>query len=68
MSPEIITMLATGMAIIGVQITTTLILARRFDAMTFDLSEVKKDLARLEGILIGRLEVSNGTVTQTGDD
>ncbi|MCY3544204.1 MAG: hypothetical protein OXI16_00215 [Chloroflexota bacterium] len=29
---------------------------------------VSERVARLEGILIGRLEVGNGTITQTGDD
>ena len=68
MPPEIVTIIAMGIAIIGVQITTSLILARRLDTMTFDLSEVNENLARLEGILIGRLEVGNGALTQTGDD
>ena len=68
MSLEMVTIIAMGLAVIGVQITTTLILARRLDAMTFDLSEVNENLARLEGILINRPEVSNGALTQTGDD
>ena len=68
MSLEMATIIAMGIAVIGVQITTTLILAHRLDAMTFDLSEVNENLARHEGILIGRLEFGNGTLTQTGDD
>jgi len=68
MSLEMATIIVMGTAVIGVQITTTLILARRLDAMTSDLSEVNENLARLEGVLIGRLEVGNGALTQTGDD
>ena len=68
MSPEIITMIAIGIAIIGIQMTTFLYTLRRMDAMQSEISEVKERMARLEGILIGRLEVGNGTVTQVGDD
>ena len=68
MSPEIITMIAIGIAIIGIQMTTFLYTLRRMDAMQGEISEVKERMARLEGILIGRLEVGNGTVTQVGDD
>ncbi len=68
MSPEIITMIAIGIAIIGIQMTTFLYTLRRMDAMQGEISEVKERMARLEGILIGRLEVGNGTVTQAGDD
>ena len=68
MSPEIITMIAIGIAIIGIQMTTFLYTLRRMDAMQGEISEVKERMARLEGILIGRLEVGNGTVTQGGDD
>ena len=75
MSPEIITMIAIGIAIIGVQMTTFIYLlnrmdrmSERMDSMQGEISEVKERMARLEGILIGRLEVGNGTVTQAGDD
>ena len=75
MSPEIITMIAIGIAIIGVQMTTFIYLlnrmdrmSERMDAMQKEISEVKERMARLEGIIIGRLEVGNGTVTQAGDD
>ena len=68
MSPEIITMIAIGIAIIGIQMTTFLYTLRRMDAMQGEISEVKERMARLEGILIGRLEVGNGAVTQAGDD
>lgn len=75
MSPEIITMIAIGIAIIGVQMTTFIYLmnrtdrmSERLDGMQREIGEVKERMARLEGILIGRLEVGNGTFTQTGDD
>ena len=72
MSPEIITMIAIGIAIIGIQTTTFLYILGRLDAMQKEISEVKIEMrerfARLEGIIIGRQEVSNGTFTQTGDD
>ena len=68
MSPEIITMIAVGVAIICIHMTTFLYTLRRMDAMQQEISEVKERMARLEGILIGRLEVGNGTLTQTGDD
>ena len=68
MSPEIITMIAIGIAIIGIQMTTFLYTLRRMDGMQQEISEVKERMARLEGILIGRLEVGNGVLTQTGDD
>ncbi len=68
MSPEIITMIAIGIAIIGIQMTTFLYTLRRMDSMQGEISEVKERMARLEGILIGRLEVGNGAVTQAGDD
>jgi len=55
--------------------TTFLYVLRRMDAMQKDISEVRQEIgevkervARLEGILIGRLEVGNGTITQAGDD
>lgn len=58
--------------IVGVQVATFLYTLRRMDAMQQEINEVKVEmrerLARLEGILIGRNEVSNGTFTQTGDD
>ncbi len=75
MSPEILTMIAIGIAIISVQMTTFIYLlnrmdrmSERMDAMQKEVGEVRERMARLEGILIGRLEVGNGTVTQTGDD
>ncbi len=54
--------------IVGVQVATFLYTMRRMDAMQKEVSEVKERLARLEGILIGRQDVGNGTLTQAGDD
>ena len=54
--------------IVGVQVATFLYTLRRMDAMQKEISEVKERLARLEGIIIGRQEVTNGTFTHTGDD
>ena len=72
MSPEIITMIAIGIAIIGIQMTTFIYLLNRMDSMQKEISEVKIEMrerfARLEGIIIGRQEVSNGALTQTGGD
>ena len=75
MSPEIITMIAIGIAIISIQMITFIYLLNRMDkisertdAVQKDIGEVKERVARLEGILIGRLEVGNGAMTQTGND
>lgn len=86
MSPEIITMIAIGIAIISIQITALVYLlnrmdkmSERMDGMQKAMSEGKQEVlqavgavservARLEGIIIGRQEVGNGTVTQAGDD
>lgn len=72
MSSEMVAIIAMTIAIIGIQMTTFIYLLRRMDermdAMQKEISEVKERMARLEGILIGRLEVGNGTVAQTGDD
>ncbi len=86
MSPEIITMIAIGIAVIGIQMTTFIYLlnrmdkmSERMDGMQREVSEGKQEVlqavgvvservARLEGILIGRLEIGNGTITQAGND
>ena len=86
MSPEIITMIAIGIAIISIQITALVYLLNRMDKMSERMygmqkamSEGKQEVlqavgavservARLEGIIIGRQEVGNGTVTQAGDN
>ena len=71
MSPEIITMIAIGVAVIGVQMTTFLYLLNRLDSMQREISEVKSEMrerfARLEDILFGRQEVGNGALAQSGD-
>ena len=54
--------------IVGVQVATFLYTRPRLDAMQKEISEVKERLARLEGFIIGRQEVGNGTFTHTGDD
>ena len=74
----ITTIIVMGLTIIGVQITIFIYLLRRTDAMhrefsikftavRQEISAVLERVARLEGIIIGRLEVGNG-LTQTGDD
>ena len=72
MSSEIITMIAIGIAVIGVQMTTFLYLLNHLDSMRREISEVKSEMrerfARLEGILFGRQEVGNGALAQSGDD
>ena len=71
----IATVILVGIAGIGIQVTIALYMLRRLDATQEEISELRKEIgkvaervARLEGILIGRLEVGNGTFTQTGDD
>ena len=79
MTPEFIAIIVMGLTIIGIQMTTFIYLMNRMDArmdaMQGEISELRKEIskvaervARLEGILIGRLEVGNGTVTQSGND
>ena len=74
MSAEIITMIAIGIVMISIQMTTFIYLlnrmdkiSERMDAMQKDIGAVSERVARLEGILIGRLEVGNGAMTQTGN-
>ena len=68
----IATIILVGIAGIGIQVTFALYMLRRMDerldAMQKEISELEERVARLEGILIGRLEVGNGAFTQTGDD
>ena len=58
--------------IVGVQVATFLYTLRRMDSVQKEISEIKSEmkerLGRLEGILIGRQEVGNGTFSQVGDD
>ena len=75
----IATIITVGIVGVGIQVTLFLYLLRRVDGMQKEMSEGKQEVlqavgavservARLEGILIGRLEVGNGTMTQAGDD
>ena len=71
----IATIILVGIAGIGIQVTIALYMLRRMDAMQDEISELRKEIskvaervARLEGIVIGRQEVGNGALTQTGDD
>ena len=58
--------------IVGVQVSTFLYTLRRMDAMQTEISESKSELrerlGRLEGILIGRQDAGNGSLSQAGDD
>ena len=54
--------------IVGIQVATFLYTLRRLDSLQNSVGEVKERTARLEGILIGRQDVGNGAMTQTGDD
>ena len=64
MSPEMIAIIAMGIAIVGIQMTTFIYMLRRMDGMQKEISEIRVDMAqmrtelteriaRLEGILIG---------------
>ena len=75
----IATIITVGIVGVGIQVTLFLYLLRRVDGMQKEMSEGKQEVlqavgavservARLEGILIGRLEVGNGTITQSGND
>ena len=75
----IATIITVGIVGVGIQVTLFLYLPRRVDGMQKEMSEGKQEVlqavgavservARLEGILIGRLEVGNGTITQSGND
>ena len=83
MSAELITIviavIAMGLTIVGIQMTTFIYLLRRMDermdTLQRDVGEVRRDVgelaervSRIEGIIIGRQEIGNGTVTQSGDD
>ena len=65
--------------IVGVQVATFLYTLRRMDAMQAtmyqefgamrqEISALTERVARLEGILIGKQEVGNGTLTPPGGD
>ena len=57
MSAEMIAIIAVGVAIMGVQISTCICLARRMDGIRVEMAQMRTGLteriARLEGILIG---------------
>lgn len=69
MSPEMIAIIAVGIAIMGIHMTTFIYLLRRMDGIQKEISEVKERVARLEGILIGQQQMAaNGAPGQFGDD
>ena len=80
MSPEMIAIIAMGIAIVGIQMTTFIYLLRRMDGMQKEISEIRVDMAqmrtelteriaRLEGILIGQQQMAaNGAPVEAGDD
>ncbi len=80
MSPEMIAIIAMGIAIVGIQMTTFIYMLRRMDGMQKEISEIRVDMAqmrtelteriaRLEGILIGQQQMAaNGAPAQLGDD
>ena len=55
MSPEMIAIIAMGIAIVGIQISTCICLARRMDAMRRELRELNGQLARMITCLTERL-------------
>ena len=80
MSPEMIAIIAMGIAIMGIQMTTFIYMLRRMDGMQKEISEIRVDMAqmrtelteriaRLEGILIGQQQMAaNGAPAHSGDD
>lgn len=56
MTPEIITMIAIGIAIIGVQMTTFIYLLDRMDRLQKEISEVKERMSRSKVSLSGVLK------------
>ena len=80
MSPEMIAIIAMGIAIVGIQMTTFIYMLRRMDGMQKEISEIRVDMAqmktdlteriaRLEGILIGQQQMAaNGAPAHPGDD
>ena len=80
MSPEMIAIIAMGIAIVGIQMTTFIYMLRRMDGMQKEISEIRVDMAqmrtelteriaRLEGILIGQQQMAaNGAPPHSGDD
>ena len=58
MSPEMIAIIAVGVAIMGIHMTTFIYMLRRMDSIQSEMAQMKTELteriARLEGILIGQ--------------
>ena len=73
MSPEMIAIIAMGIAIMGIHMTTFIYMLRRMDSIQSDMAQMRTELteriARLEGILIGQQHMAaNGAPLQSGDD
>ena len=84
MSPEMIAIIAMGIAIMGIHMTTFIYLLRRMDGIHDGMqkefiesrvemaqmrTELTERIARLEGILIGQQQMAaNGAPAQPGDD
>jgi len=69
MSPEMIAIIAMGIAIMGIHVTTFIYTLRRMDGMQKEISELKERIARLEGILIGQQQMAaDGAPAHPGDD
>ena len=73
MSAEMIAIIAVGIAIMGVQMTTLIYTLRRMDGIQSEMAQMRTGLteriSRLEGILIGQQQmVANGAPAHPGDD
>lgn len=69
MSPEMIAIIAIGIAIMGIHMTTFIYMLRRMDGMQAEMARLTERIARLEGILIGQKQMAaNGAPGQFGDD
>ena len=73
MSPEMIAIIAMGIAIMGIHMTTFIYMLRRMDGIQAEMAQMRTELteriARLEGILIGQQQMAaNGAPAHPGDD
>ena len=73
MSPEMIAIIAIGIAIMGIHMTTFIYMLRRMDGIQAEMAQMRTELteriARLEGILIGQQQMAaNGAPAHPGDD
>ena len=73
MSAEMIAIIAVGIAIMGVQMTTLIYTLRRMDGIQSEMAQMRTGLteriSRLEGILIGQQQMAaNGAPAHPGDD